>query len=84
MEGISRNNQQRVERTCRDHIQWIGMGGGALTHVRNINPEFLLSKRGAGIKTGAGTEGTAIQRETVPPRNPSHLQTLLLMARSAD
>jgi hypothetical protein len=32
------------------------------THLKNINPECLLSKGNAGIKNGAETEGKAIQR----------------------
>jgi hypothetical protein len=31
-------------------------------HLKNINPEFLLSKRIAGTRSGAETEGKAIQR----------------------
>jgi hypothetical protein len=29
------------------------------THLKNINPELLLSKRNAGTKSGAETEGKA-------------------------
>jgi len=34
------------------------------THLKNINPEFLLSKGNAGTKNGAETEGKNI--ETLP------------------
>jgi hypothetical protein len=45
---------------------------GPSTHLKNINPEFLLSKGNAQTKTGAETEG---HLETVLPRDPSHLLT---------
>jgi len=32
------------------------------THLKNFNPEFLLSKENAKTKSGAETEGKAIQR----------------------
>jgi hypothetical protein len=32
------------------------------TQLKNINPEFLLSKENAGTKSGAETEGKAIQK----------------------
>jgi hypothetical protein len=32
------------------------------TNLKNINPQFLLSKGNAGTKSGGGTEGKAIQR----------------------
>jgi hypothetical protein len=35
---------------------------GTCTHLKNINPEFLLSKGNAGTKSGAETEGKVIQR----------------------
>jgi hypothetical protein len=35
---------------------------GPPTHLKNINPEFLLSKGNAGTKSGTETEGKAIQR----------------------
>jgi hypothetical protein len=35
---------------------------GPLTHLKNINPEFLLLKGKAGTKSGAETEGKVIQR----------------------
>jgi hypothetical protein len=56
------------------------------THLKNINPEFLLSKGNARTKCGAETEGKAIWRK---PHLEIHLiyrhqtQTLLLMPRSA-
>jgi hypothetical protein len=37
-------------------------GMGPPTHLKNINPELLLSKENAGTKSGAETEGKAIQR----------------------
>jgi hypothetical protein len=43
---------------------------GPSTHLKNINPEFLLSKENAGTKSGAETE-----RPSDPPRDPSHLLT---------
>jgi hypothetical protein len=35
---------------------------GPPTHLKNINPEFLLSKGNSGTKSEAETEGKAIQR----------------------
>jgi hypothetical protein len=35
---------------------------GATHHLKNINPEYLLSKGNAGTKSGVETEGKAIQR----------------------
>jgi hypothetical protein len=35
---------------------------GPPTHLKNINPEFFLSKGNEGTKSGAETEGKAIQR----------------------
>jgi hypothetical protein len=35
---------------------------GPPTHLKNINPEFLLAKVNAVTKSGAETEGKAIQR----------------------
>jgi hypothetical protein len=32
------------------------------THLKNVKPEFLLSKGNAGTKSGTETEGKAIQR----------------------
>jgi hypothetical protein len=32
------------------------------THLKNINPEFLLSKESAGTNSASETEGKAIQR----------------------
>jgi len=34
---------------------------GPPTHLKDINPEFLLSKGNEGTKSGAVTEGKAIQ-----------------------
>jgi hypothetical protein len=48
---------------------------GPFTNLKNINPEFLLSKENAGTKNEAETEGMAIKRESAPPRDPSYLQT---------
>jgi len=47
---------------------------GTPTHLKNINPEFLLSKGNSGTKSGADTEAKTIQK-TVPPRDPSYMQT---------
>ena len=53
-------------RTYRDHIQMLGMDpqlrDGATTHIQNFNPELLLCKGNTGTKSGAETEGKAIQR----------------------
>jgi hypothetical protein len=46
---------------------------GPPTHLKNINPEFLLSKGNAGTKSEAETEGQATQR--IPPKDPFHLLT---------
>jgi len=35
---------------------------GPPTHLKNINPEFLLSKGNGGTKSGTETERGAIQR----------------------
>jgi hypothetical protein len=35
---------------------------GPHTHLKNINPELLLSKGNAGTKRGVETEGKAIKR----------------------
>jgi hypothetical protein len=55
--GHDWNTQQRGDKTCRDHIQWIGKvlswGCG------HINPEFL-SKGNAGTKSRAETDGKNI------------------------
>jgi hypothetical protein len=37
-------------------------GMGPSTHLQNFNPELLLSKGNTGTKSGAETEGKAIQR----------------------
>jgi len=77
-------------RTCRDHIQWIGMapdwGMGPLTHLKNINPEFPLSKG-----NGQRVEQRLKERPSrdcptwgSSPYTYSHqTQSLLLMPRSA-
>jgi hypothetical protein len=62
-----------------DHIQSLGKttgrGLGLRTHLQNFIPKGLLSKGNAGTKCGTEHEGKAIP-ETVPPGNPSHIQTL--------
>jgi hypothetical protein len=35
---------------------------GPHTYLKNFNPELFLSKGNAGINSGAGTKGKAIQR----------------------
>ena len=87
---ISWSTQQRGERTCRDHIQRLGMapgwGMGPPTHLKNINPELFLSKENSGTKSGAETEGKAIERLSYLEIHPicrHQMQTLLLMPRSA-
>jgi hypothetical protein len=37
---------------------------GPLTHLKNINPEFLLSKENPGTKNGAETKGRPSQDYT--------------------
>jgi hypothetical protein len=60
------NTQQRGQKTCRDHIQWIGIttgsGMGPPTHLKNFKPELSPSKGSAETKSRAETEGKAIQR----------------------
>jgi hypothetical protein len=44
------------------------------THLKIVDPEVFLSKGNARSKSGAETEGKAIQR--LPPTwNPNHVQT---------
>jgi hypothetical protein len=63
--------QQRKDRTCRDHIQWIGFGPSVLlTYLKYINPEFILLKGNSGTKAGVKTEGKAIQRLPYPGIHP--------------
>jgi hypothetical protein len=55
---------------------------GPPTHLQNFDPELLLSKRNTGTKSGAVTEGKAIQK--LPHLGIYHIcrhqtQTLLLM-----
>jgi hypothetical protein len=54
------------DRTCRKHIQYLGMarscGMTPPSHLKNINPEFLLPKLNAGKKNRAETERKVIQR----------------------
>jgi hypothetical protein len=53
--------------------------------LKNINPEFLLSKGNAETKNGAETKGKAIQRLPhlgIHPICRHQTQTLLLMPRS--
>jgi hypothetical protein len=45
---------------------------GPPIHLQNFNPELLLSEGNTGTKSGAETEGKAIQRL---PHLPSHMQT---------
>jgi len=55
---------------------------GTPTHLKNINPEFLLSKGNAGTKSGAETEGKVIQRLPhlgIHPICRHQTQTQLLM-----
>jgi hypothetical protein len=87
---ISWNTQQRGDRTCRDYIQWIGMapgwGVGPPTHLKNINPEFFLSKWNARTKSGGVTERKAIQSLPhlgIHPICRHQTKTLLLMPRKA-
>jgi hypothetical protein len=57
-----------------------------LTHIKNINPEVLLTKGSTGTKIGAETEEKAIQRLSYLAIHPTcrhQTQTLLLMAYSA-
>jgi hypothetical protein len=58
----------------------------SLTHLKNINPELLLSKGNAWTKRRAETEGKAIQRLPhlgIHPIWRHQTQTLLLMPRNA-
>jgi hypothetical protein len=48
---------------------------GPPTHLKNINTELFLSKGNEGTKSGAETEGKAIQRLSHPGIHPSHMQT---------
>jgi hypothetical protein len=90
MDDISWNTEQKKHRTCRDHIQWIGMapgwGLGPHSHFKNFNPEWFLSKWNSGTKSGSETEGKAIQRLPhlgIHPTCRHQTQTLLLMPRRA-
>ena len=81
--------KQRRERTCQHHIQRLGKGPcwqrGTHTHLKNINPELLLSKGNTGTKNGVKTEGKAIQRLLhlgIHPISSHQIQTLLLMPGS--
>jgi hypothetical protein len=59
---------------------------GPTTHLKNINPLFLLSEGNARTKSGAQTEGKAIQGLShlgIHPICRYQTQTLLLMPRSA-
>jgi hypothetical protein len=89
MEDIGQNTRQRGEKTCKDHIQWIGMapvwGIGPPTHLKNINPELFPSKGNARTKSGAETEEKDIQRLLhilIHPICIHKTQTQLLMPRS--
>jgi hypothetical protein len=56
------------------------------SHLKTIKSEFLLSKGNAGTKSGAETEGKAIQRLPhlgIQPICRNQTQTLLLMPRVA-
>jgi len=56
---------KKEERIYREHIQRLGMAPGigmVPTHLKNFNPELLLSKRNEWTKSGAETEGKDIQR----------------------
>jgi hypothetical protein len=88
-DNISWNTQQRGERTCWDHIQWVdtvpGWEMGASTHLKNINPDSFLSKRNAGTEWNRDW-GMAIQRLPhlgIHPMCSHQNQTLLLMPRRA-
>jgi hypothetical protein len=48
---------------------------GPHTHLKNINPEFLLSKGNTSTKNGAKPEAKAIKRLPALPRDPFHMQT---------
>jgi len=52
------------------------------THLKNFNPEFLLSKVNPGTKSGTETEVKALQ-SLLHLRIQPIKQTLLLMARNA-
>jgi hypothetical protein len=58
---------------------------GPPTHLKNINPEFLLPKGNAGTKSGAEIEGKAIQslpQLGIHPIYRHQIQTPWLMPRS--
>ena len=57
-DDISRNSTQSEDRTYRDHIKWAEPS----THLKNVNPEWSLSKGSKGTKNGTETEGKAIKR----------------------
>jgi hypothetical protein len=52
---------------------------GPPTHLKNINPEFLLSKENAGTKSGAETE---MPHLGIHPICRHQIQMLLLMPRN--
>ena len=63
-----------------------GLGMEPPTHLKNFNPELLLSKGNTETKSGAETEGKVIQRLLqlgIHPIYSHQTQSLLLMPRSA-
>ena len=51
-DSFSLNTLQRGDRTCRDHLQWIGKdpSWGPLMHLKIFNSEMFLSSRKTGTK----------------------------------
>jgi hypothetical protein len=47
---------------------------GPPTHLKNFNPELLLSEGNTGTKSGAETERKDLP-EAASPGDPSHMQT---------
>jgi len=68
------------------HGSQLNDGATSPTHLKNISPEFLLSKGNGETKSVAEMEGKAIQRLPhlgIHPICKQQTQTSLLMPRSA-
>ena len=64
------------------HGPWLRDGA---TYFKNFNPELVLSKKDTETKSGAETEGKAVQRQPylgILPICKHQTQTLLLMPKA--
>jgi hypothetical protein len=76
---------ESVETISSGEAQPLLRDGATHPFEKKINPEWFLSKGNAGTKSGAETEGKAIQRLPhigIHPICRHQTQTLLLMPRS--